>query len=184
MAKWTFEPGHTAAGFRVRHMMVTWVRGHFKNVRGSMEFDPERPSSASVRVEIDPKELCTGEPDRDAHLKSADFLDAQKHPRILFQSSKVEQVGAHHFRVVGNLTLRGITRPTTLDVQHLGQWSTPYWEGGIDKGPVIRAGFMATTTINRHDFEVNWNAKMENDGVVVGSDVLIEIDVEALREKD
>jgi len=182
MAKWMFEPGHTAAGFRVRHMMVTWVRGHFKDVHGSMEFDPASPGGGRLEVSIDANKLWTGEPDRDAHLKSADFLDAANHPNIFFKSSIVEQMGAEHHKVSGDLTIRGITRAAVLDVHYLGEWETPYWEDGRDKGPVTRAGFIATTAINRHDFNVSWNAPMARGGVVVGNEVFIEIDVEALKD--
>jgi polyisoprenoid-binding protein YceI len=181
--KWTFEPGHTAAEFRVRHMMVTWVRGHFKNVKGTMEFDPDDPSRSKLRAAIDANQLWTGEPDRDAHLKSADFLDVAHHPQILFKSSAVQQVGANQFKLSGNLTIRGTTRPATLDVTYLGQWPTPYWEDGVDKGPITRAGFHATTSINRHDFGVSWNSVLDHGGIVVGNEVLIEIDAEALRDK-
>ncbi len=181
MPKWIFEPGHSAAGFRARHMMVTWVRGHFKNLQGSMEFDPDHPAGGSVSVEIEASQLWTGESDRDAHLKSADFLDAANHPSILFRSTKVEQAGAQDYKVDGDLTIRGVTRPATLDVHYLGQWQTPFWEGGMDRGPVTRAGFTATTCINRHDFGVHWNAPLERGGVVVGHEVLIDLDVEAIR---
>jgi len=139
--KWTFEPGHSAAEFRARHMMVTWVRGHFKNIKGSMEFALDHPSRSSVQVVIDAGQLWTGEPDRDAHLKSADFLDVAHHPEILFESTAVEQVGASQFKVAGNVTIRGTTRPITLDVIYLGQWQTPYWDGGVDKGPITRRDF-------------------------------------------
>ncbi len=183
MTKWTFEPGHTAAEFRARHMMVTWVRGHFKNVKGSMEFDITDPTRSSVKVLIDANELWTGEAARDAHLKSADFLDLANNPQIRFQSSSVEQVGASYYKVTGELTIRGITRPAILDVHYLGEWQTPYWEDGVDKGPITRAGFVATTTINRHDFGVNWNSPMERGGIVVGKEIYIEIDAEALKEK-
>jgi polyisoprenoid-binding protein YceI len=176
MTKWTFEPGHTAAEFRARHMMVTWVRGHFKNVKGTMEFDPGNPGSGSMRVAIETNQLWTGEPDRDAHLKSADFLDVAHHPQILFQSSSVAQDGANHYKVRGNVTIRGVTRPITLDVNYLGQWDTPYWEGGVDKGPITRAGFHATTCINRHDFGVSWNSTLDRGGIVVGDDVFVDID--------
>lgn len=183
MAKWIFEPGHTAAEFRARHMMVTWVRGHFKNIQGSMEFDPDDPARGSVEVSIDAATLWTGEPQRDGHLKSADFLDVANHPHIRFRSTEVLQVGANHYKVAGELTIRGTSRPATLDVHYLGEWQTPYWEDGVDKGPVTRAGFLATITINRHDFGVSWNSLLEKGGIVVGSDVEIRIDVEALREK-
>lgn len=183
MAKWIFEPGHTAAEFRARHMMVTWVRGHFKNIQGSMEFDPEAPVRGAVDVSIDAATLSTGEPQRDAHLKSADFLDVANHPQIRFRSTEVRQLGANHYKVAGELTIRGTTRPATLDVHYLGEWQTPYWEDGVDKGPVTRAGFLATTTIDRHDFGVSWNSPLEKGGIVVGNDVQIQIDIEALREK-
>jgi polyisoprenoid-binding protein YceI len=184
MTKWTFEPGHTAAEFRARHMMVTWVRGHFKNVTGTMEFDPDDPSHSSVNAVIDTNQLWTGEPARDAHLKSADFLDAANYPQILFHSTWIERCGVSHYKAAGNLTIRGVTRPVGLEVHYLGQWPTPYWENGVDKGPITRAGFVATTSINRHDFQVNWNSTMDRGGIVVGKDIDITIDVEALRDSD
>jgi polyisoprenoid-binding protein YceI len=182
MAKWFFEPGHTAAEFRTRHMMVTWVRGHFKNVRGNLEFDPDNPRAASVEVTIDVAVLWTGEPERDTHLRSADFLDVENHPQITFRGSGVELVGADEGKLTGELTIRGITRQVSLDVRYLGQWKTPWWEDGVDKGPRTRAGFLATTRINRKDFGVNWNDALDRGGVVVSDEVHITIDAEAIRE--
>ncbi len=182
MAKWFFEPGHTAAEFRVRHMMVTWVRGHFKNVHGTLEFDPSQPQKSRVEATIDATGLWTGEPDRDAHLKSADFLDVEHHPAITFSGSEVELVGCNSARVRGALTIRGVTRTVTLDVESLGSWDTPWWEGGVDKGPKRRAGFLARTRINRHDFGVDWNSKLDRGGIVVGEEVEITIDAEAILE--
>src|SRR5438552_1941669 len=158
MATWIFEPGHTAAEFCVRHMMVTWVRGHFKDVHGTVEFDPARPDDARVEATIDARLVCSGEAARDEHLKSADFLDAEHHPTIRFVSTKVAAVGATELRATGDLTIRGVTRPATLDIRCLGEWQTPYWDGGVDKGPVIRAGFEATTRFDRRDFGIEWNA--------------------------
>lgn len=181
--RWEFEPGHSAAEFRCRHMMVTWVRGHFKNVRGVLEFDPDNPGQASVQTEFESAGVWTGERERDEHLRSADFLDAAKHPKISFVSRSVDVLTAHEYRVKGDLTLHGVTRPVVLKTQYLGQWETPYWEGGVDKGPMIRAGFCATTTINRHDFGVSWNSPLDRGGVVVGDEVAITLDVEALLKK-
>ena len=96
----------------------------------------------------------------------------------------MEQLGESDYRVLGALTLRGVTRETTLDVHYLGQWPTPFWEDGVDKGPLLRAGFVATTTINRQDFGVSWQSAMDRGGVVVGNDVSITIDAEALVESD
>jgi polyisoprenoid-binding protein YceI len=182
MAKWFLEPGHTAAEFCVRHMMVTHVRGHFKNVRGTLQFDPKHPKGSRVEATIDAKGIWTGEPERDSHLRSADFLDVENYSTITFVGSEVETIGEHDLRVRGDLTVRGVTRKTDLKVRYLGQWSTPWWEDGIDKGPKIRAGFVAEGTINRQDFGVSWNAYLDRGGVVVGNDVEITIDAEAILE--
>jgi polyisoprenoid-binding protein YceI len=182
MAKWTFEPGHTAAEFCARHMMVSCVRGHFKNVHGTLDFDPKNPQKASVEVSIDARGLWSGEPDRDAHLKSADFLDVENHPTITFRGRGVELLSEHDGKFRGELTIRGVTRPATLDVRYLGQRQTPWWEGGVDKGPKTRAGFVATTRINRQDFGVRWNSPLDQGGVVVSDEVEITIDAEAVLE--
>jgi polyisoprenoid-binding protein YceI len=182
MARWFFEPGHTAAEFSVRHMMVTHVRGHFKNVHGSLEFDPARPEAAAAEVTIDARGLWSGEPDRDAHLKSADFLDVEHFPEITFKSGGVRLVSANEGLVDGALTIRGVTRPVVLEVRYLGQWETPWWEGGVDKGPRTRAGFLATTSIDRLDFGVSWNPGLARGGFVVGRSVAVTIDAEAVLE--
>lgn len=182
MAKWFLEPGHTAAEFCARHMMVTFVRGHFKNVRGTLFFDPANPRTASVEVTIDTAGIWTGEAERDAHLRSADFLDVENHPTITFKSNRVELLGAHKAALTGDLTIRGVTRKANLDVCYLGEWQTPWWEGGVDKGPKTRAGFVATTTINRFDFGVSWNGTLEKEGLVVGNLIEITIDAEAIHE--
>ena len=183
MARWVFEPGHTAAEFCARHMMVTYVRGHFKNVHGSLVFDENDVASGSVEATIDARGLWTGESDRDAHLRSADFLDVERYPEIRFRGRVAQRLGALDWKVKGDLTIRGKTVPATLDVHYLGRWATPWWEGGVDKGPKIRAGFVATTTINRHDFGVSWNSTLDHGGLVVGEEVQITIDAEAILEE-
>ncbi len=182
MAKWILEPGHTAAEFCVRHMMVTYVRGHFKDVHGTLRFDPNDPSASSVEVKIDARLLWTGEPDRDAHLRSADFLDVERHPYITFSGKDVEVIGRNDLLLRGDLTIRGVTRDVLLRVKYLGQWITPWWENGMDRGPKTRAGFLAETTINRHDFGVSWNSSLDSGGLVVGNEVLITVDAEAVYE--
>jgi polyisoprenoid-binding protein YceI len=164
-------------------MMVTYVRGHFKNIQGKLLFDPENPRASRVEVRIDAKSIWTGEPDRDAHLRSADFLDVEHYPEITFTGNKVEVEGDREYLLTGQLTLRGITRDVPLKVRYLGQWNTPWWEGGVDKGPKIRAGFVAKTKINRQDFGVSWNSTLDKGGVVVGDTVDITIDAEAILEK-
>ena len=183
MARWVFEPGHTAAEFCARHMMVTYVRGHFKNVRGVLFFDPPNPRTAFVEATIDAAGIWTGEADRDAHLRSADFLDVENYPKITFKGDHTEVIGESDADIRGDLTLRGITRTVTLHVRYLGQWQTPWWEDGIDKGPKTRAGFVANTTINRLDFGVSWNAPLEKEGLVVGNSVEITIDAEGILEE-
>lgn len=183
MTRWFFEPGHTAAEFCVRHMMVTYVRGHFKNVHGTLLFSPENPRNSRVEARIDAKSIWTGESDRDAHLRSADFLDVEHHPEITFTGDQVEVLGDHDFLLTGRLTLRGATHDVALKVRYLGQWKTPWWEDGVDKGPKTRAGFLAETTINRHDFGISWNSLLDRGGVVVGDRVEITIDAEAILEK-
>ena len=164
-------------------MMVTCVRGHFKNIQGKLVFDPQNPRASRVQVRIDAQSIWTGEPQRDAHLRSADFLDAERHPEIAFAGDKVEVVGDHDYVVVGKLTIRGINRDVSLRVGYLGQWLTPWWEDGVDKGPKTRAGFLARTVINRHDFGVSWNGTLDKGGVVVSNEVEITIDAEAILER-
>lgn len=182
MSRWFFEPGHTSAEFTVRHMMVTQVRGHFKNVHGWVELDDADPLRGSTEVTIDARGLWTGEPQRDEHLRSADFLDVEHHPEIRFSGHVASLLGPREYKVQGELTVRGVRRPVALDVRCIGEWWTPWWEDGVDKGPKLRAGFIATTRIDRHDFGVSWNSPLEKGGVVVGAEVAILIDAEAIRE--
>ncbi len=179
MPAWIFEPGHTAAEFCVRHMMVTWVRGHFKNVHGSLEFDPDNPATLSIAATLSASDIWTGEPQRDAHLRSADFLDVADYPTITFHSTQAERVGASDYEVTGDLTIRGVTRPVTLALRYLGRWRTPY-----NEAQVTRVGFTGGTRINRHDFGVSWDSAMEDAGLVVGAEVPITLDVEAILESE
>lgn len=182
MARWFFEPGHTSAEFRARHMMVTWVRGSFKNISGTLEFDPAAPEKGRAEVSIDARTLWTGEPQRDEHLRSADFLDVARCPTIDFRSTRVKVIGENEYAVTGDLTIRCVPKPVTLHVWYHGRWTCPWWEGGVDRGPVIRAGFLAETVIQRHDFGVSWNSTLDRGGVVVGEDVYITIDAEAILD--
>jgi polyisoprenoid-binding protein YceI len=183
MSRWTFEPGHTAAEFSVRHMMVTNVRGVFKNVKGTLDFDTAAPERARMRVEIDASTLWSGEPQRDEHLKSGDFLDVEHHPKIVFETDRVELIGPAEAKVHGRITIRGVTKPLTLRTQFLGTWQTPWWEDGVDQGPKTRAGFVATGRLNRHDFGVSWNSMLDRGGVVVGDDVEFTLDAEAILDQ-
>jgi polyisoprenoid-binding protein YceI len=180
--KWFFEPSHTGAEFRARHMMVAYVRGQLKNVHGLLEVDPDEPEKARIEATIDATQVDTGQPQRDAHLRSADFFDVEHHPTWTFAGSRVRQLSATEFEVTGDLTVRGVTSPVTLDVTYLGQWDTPWWEEGRDLCPKRRAGFTATTRINRHDFGVSWNDVVDRGGVVVSDMIDVRVDVEAVLE--
>jgi polyisoprenoid-binding protein YceI len=180
--KFLFEPGHSAAEFRARHMMVTWVRGSFKNITGELEFDPAHPEKLAVETTIDASSCWTGEPARDAHLRSGDFLSCERYPQIRFKSTSVTLLGSEDYRVMGDLTIRDITRPVTLNVRYLGTWETPWWEDSVDKGPKTRAGFTARTTIDRYDFGVNWNDVLPDGGVVVSPQIDVILDVEAIKQ--
>lgn len=179
--KWTFEPGHSAAEFRARHMMVTWVRGSFKNIEGQLDFDPDRPADLAVEALIDSRTCWSGEPKRDEHLRSPDFLHCERYPTIRFVSTGVLQTGPVDFEVSGNLTIRAISLPVTLEMRHLGIWQTPWWEDGVDKGPKSRAGFTSRTSIDRYDFGVDWNSDLPSGGIVVSRRIDIVLDVEAIR---
>ncbi len=180
--KWFFEPGHSAAEFRARHMMVTWVRGAFKNIEGKLDFDPADPRRLAVETTIDASTCWTGVEMRDNHLRSPDFLSCEKYPRIRFKSTGVDEIGPVDYLVTGDLTIREVTRPVALRTRYLGSWQTPWWEDGADKGPKLRAGFTARTRIDRYDFGVSWNDSMPDGGIVVSREIDIILDVEAVRE--
>jgi polyisoprenoid-binding protein YceI len=165
-------------------MMVSWVRGHFKDVHGSLEFDPDNPAQLSIEATLQTPKLWSGEPQRDDHLRSSDFLDAGKHPTISFKSTGSKCVGTNDYEVTGDLTIRGISRPVVLAMHYLGKWRTPYWTDAGDAGPVTRVGFVGEVRINRHDFGVSWNGQLENGGVVVSDEVFIKVDVEAMLETE
>ncbi len=182
--KWIFEPGHSAAEFSARHMMVSKVRGQFKNVEGSITVNPDDPTDVLVEATIDVNGLYSGDKHRDQHLLTGDFFDAENHPTITFRSHAVRLISPNDFLLAGDLTIRGITHEVTLEVQDLGRWDTPFWEDGVDKGPITRAGFCAVAHINRQDFAVSWNDNLDRGGVVVGDVVQVVIDIEALLMTD
>ena len=179
--RWVFEPGHTAAEFSARHMMISNVRGYFKNVEGYIEIDPDDLTNVTVEATMKAADLWSGDSYRDDHLRAADFLDVENHPEITFKGDTVSYVGPNDLELTGDLTIKGVTKVVTLFVTDLGRWDTPFWEDGEDKGPIVRAGFSAAARINRHDFGVSWNDTLDKGGVVVSDMVDITIDVEALR---
>ncbi|MGI9557051.1 MAG: YceI family protein [Solirubrobacterales bacterium] len=184
MSKWIFEPGHSEAAFRARHMMVTWVSGAFKDVHGHIDLDRESWEKARFEGEIEAAALWTGEENRDAHLRNADFFDVENHPKISFEGGVTDRIGETHFKAEAELTIRGTTQTVPLDVEYLGEWETPFWVGDENKGSMQRIGFEATTRINRHDFGVSWNGELPGGGVVVGREIPVTLNVEAIAIED
>jgi polyisoprenoid-binding protein YceI len=179
-----FEPGHTEAEFRARHMMVTWVRGLFKDIHGSVELEWTRCLETTFEGEIDATRIWTGEPQRDEHLRSADFFDVENHPTIVFTGRFTERVGDIDFKGEVDLTIRGVTRTVPLDISYLGQWTTPFWVGDENRGDMRRIGFEAKTRVNRHDFGVAWQDEIPGGGVVAGNEIDLVLDVEAINLDD
>jgi polyisoprenoid-binding protein YceI len=184
MTKWMFEPGHTEAEFRAMHMMVTWVRGLFKDIHGSLDFDWASCLDSTFEGEIDATKLYTGQPERDAHLRSADFFDVENHPKIPFSGRFLERTGDTRFKAESDVTIRGVTRTVPLDVAYLGQWEAPFWVGDENKGEMRRIGFQATSRVNRHDFGVSWQDELPGGGVVASNEIDLVLDVEAIRLDD
>jgi polyisoprenoid-binding protein YceI len=184
MATWIFEPGHTEAEFRARHMMVTWVRGLFKDIHGQLELDWDRCLEATFQGEIAAGGIWTGQPQRDEHLRAADFLDVQNHPKITFTGRFTERTGGTTFKGEVELTIRGVTRTVPLDIASLGEWKAPFWVGDENRGELRRIGLEATARINRHDFGVSWQDEMPGGGVVVSNEIDLALDVEAILLED
>jgi polyisoprenoid-binding protein YceI len=173
---WQIDPAHTAVEFAVKHMMFTTVRGRFKDVKGTVEVDEQAPDRSTVHVEIGAASLDTGVADRDGHLRSADFLDVETHPFLTFRSKRVEgamKKEGDRFQVIGDLTIRGTTFEVTLDAVYEGTGKDP-WGG-------TRAGARATTTIDRREWGLKWNEALETGGILVGNEVRIEIELQAVK---
>ena len=174
---WQIDPAHTAVEFAVKHMMFTTVRGRFKDLKGTIEVDESNPDNSSVNVEIAAASLDTGVADRDGHLRSADFLDAETHPQLTFRSKRVEgamKKEGDKFRVIGDLTIRDTTMEITLDCTYEGTGKDP-WGG-------TRAGARATATIDRRDWGLKWNQALETGGILVANEVRIEVEVQAVKQ--
>lgn len=176
--QWTIDPAHTQIEFAVKHMMFTTVRGQFSDFEGTIDLDRQNPAESSVFVAIETASVDTGVSDRDDHLRSGDFFDVENHPRITFESKRVtgsiDEGG--DFEIIGDLTIRGVTKEVTLKSSFDGTGTDP-WGG-------TRAGFTAETAIDRRDFDLTWNQALETGGVLVGHDVKISLQVQAVLEQE
>jgi polyisoprenoid-binding protein YceI len=181
---WILEPGHTAVEFRAMHMMVTWVRGLFKDIHGRLEFDWDTCLESTFEGEIDAAKLWTGEPVRDEHLRSADFFDTGSHPLITFKGRFTERTGDTAFKAEADITIRGTTRTVPFDVSHLGSWKTPWWVDDDNVGTIRRLGFEGRARVNRHDFGVSWQDELPGGGRVASDEIQLTFDVEAVHLGD
>jgi polyisoprenoid-binding protein YceI len=173
---WNIDPAHSQVEFVVKHMMITKVRGRFADVSGTLRLDESDLSNSLVEVDIGAASIDTRQEDRDKHLRSGDFLDAETHPKLTFRSKRVEGAALEdgsEFRVVGDLTIRGTTREVALDAVFEGSGRDP-WGGD-------RLAFSGSTEIDRREFGLEWNQKLETGGVLVGHDVKIQLEVQAVR---
>lgn len=171
---WAVDPSHTHVEFAIRHMMIATVKGRFGGIAGSVLIDEQQPAKSRVDVTIDVATIDTREAQRDAHLRSADFFDAERFPQLTFRSTRVERLGADRYKVAGDLTIRSQMRPVVLDVTAEGRGKDP-WGGE-------RAGFSATVKIKRSDFGLMWNQTLETGGVLVGDEVTITVDAELVNQ--
>jgi len=176
-ATWEADPAHSTVQFAVRHLMISTVRGAFTTFTATASGDPANPAAATIAASVDVSSIDTGNEKRDGHLKSPDFLDVAKFPTITFKSKKIEKAGEGRTKVTGDLTLHGVTKEVVLEVEG---------PTAVIKDPMgnVKAGASAKTRINRKDFGVTWNKTMDGGGVMVGDDIDISIDIEAVQKSD
>lgn len=174
LTTWKLDPVHTNVEFAVKHLMITTVKGRFTGVSGTVRTDDSDPAKGDVDITIDAATIDTREPQRDAHLKSADFLEVDTFPTMTFRSTRVTDVDGNEFKLAGDLTIHGVTKAVVLDVTSEGRTKDP-WGGE-------RAGFTATTRIKRSDFGLQWNQALETGGWLVGDEVKISLDVQLVKQ--
>ncbi len=170
---WNLDTVHSSIEFSVRHMVIASVKGRFATFTVDANVDETNLANSSATVRIDAASIDTRDSQRDTHLRSADFLDAETHPQIVFASKKIESRGGSDYRIVGDLTIRGVTKPVTLDGEVSGPVKDP-WGG-------TRVGLSAQGKINRKEFGLNWNAALEAGGFLVGDDVKLSVDLELVK---
>jgi polyisoprenoid-binding protein YceI len=171
---WKIDPAHSSAEFKVKHMMISNVKGSFSGISGTLIEDTADPTRSRVEASIPIETLSTGDAQRDTHLKSPDFFHHEQHPVMTFKSTRVEKKGAEEYAVTGDLTIHGTTRPVTFAVEGP---STP----GKDPWGNTRIGVSATAKINRKDFGLTWNAALETGGLLVGEDIQITLDAQFIK---
>ena len=171
---WKLDPAHSAAEFKVKHMMIANVKGHFTGLSGSLALDENNLGNSRVEAVIDAASVNTREPQRDGHLKSADFFDVEKFPTLTFRSTGIQRTGEDELSVTGDLTIHGVTRPVVFKVEGPTPPAKDPWGN-------LRIGLSAATKINRKDFGLTWNAALETGGILVGEEVAITLDVQFVK---
>lgn len=169
---WAIDAAHSEAGFAVKHLMISTVKGRFGAIAGRVVLDQANLAASTVEAEIGASSIDTRSEQRDGHLRSPDFFDVEKYPTLKFRSTNVEARGNGEFRVAGELTIRDVTKPVVLEVEETGRAMDP-WGGE-------RVGFTATTKLNRDEFGLTWNAALEAGGVMVGNEVKINLEIQAV----
>ncbi len=171
---WGIDPSHTVIEFAVKHMVISTVKGRFSAFDVKVDFDEANPERSSIDARIDVSSMDTKEPKRDAHLRSSDFFDAEHYPWITFTSRKVEPRGRNRYDVIGDLTIRDVTREVVLEAEYVGKAKDPWGN--------VHAGFTAHATVNRKDFGVTWNMALETGGFLVSDTVKISLEAELVRQ--
>jgi polyisoprenoid-binding protein YceI len=171
---WVIDNAHSEITFNVRHMMISNARGRFEKFSGTVNFDEANPAASTVEVQIEAASINTREAQRDGHLRSPDFLDADKYPMLTFKSKHVETTGPNTGKITGDLTVRDVTKEVVLDTEYSGQSKSPWG--------TTSAGFSATTKINRKDWNLVWNVALETGGMLVGEDIKINIELEIVKQ--
>jgi polyisoprenoid-binding protein YceI len=172
---WEFDKAHSNVGFSVKHLVISKVKGTFNDYSGQVKFDGTDFDKASIDVTIQMASIDTDNEKRDGHLSSPDFFDVEKYPTMTFKSTKITDPKDGRFQIMGDLTIKGVTLPVTLESEHFGTITGPYGK--------TRAGFSATTTINRQDFNVAWDNKLQDGTLVVGNDVTINLEIQLIKSE-
>jgi polyisoprenoid-binding protein YceI len=172
---WKIDPQHTLIEFTAKHMMITTVRGRFKTFEGRLYIDADNPQASHAEGSIEVASIDTGESQRDNHLRSADFFDVEKYPKMTFRSTRIEPAGGDSYKVYGDLTIKDVTREMVFDVVDQGQMKDPWGNQ--------RRGLSATAKLNRKDFGLNWNVALEAGGWLVGDEIKISVELQAVQEQ-
>ena len=173
---WQIDPAHSEIHFSVRHMMISKVRGHFERFSGTVNLNEQNPAQTTLEVQIEAASINTRDEKRDGHLKSEDFLDAENHPYLTFKSKRVDVTGDESAKLIGDLTIRGVSKEVSLDVTYEGQAKSPWG--------TVSAGFSASANIDRTEWGLTWNQALETGGILVGDEVNINIELELIKQAE